>query len=1657
MKKNSLLNIVKVKKLLVLAVFLLLGINSWAQEPDDKFLEVTIDGPTAEFKLTFTKTGEIEHNNATTGVLNIKAEGGTAPYKYFLYKTGSLTPVRTGTITSSGESAEESNLSYGTYYVDVYDAKYSGTPPASTFDSGNCNSKRSGNEILENPPVLEVDASVNSIINCKGETGSIKVNVKGGKEPSSGNYTIELFKDGSATALQSTSLVYNANTFQELVFKDLYVGDYKVKVTDKYIDISESEFLVEPSLALQLPEANISSTPVKCFDGNDGTITVIPVGGTPPYKVRLDGNLLTSEFNTSKKINNLSAKTYTIQIEDKNGCKTTPIASKKITQPATGIKIQKDSDGNPTSNGASNGFINISVSGGTAPYSYRWFKDGSTTEFATTKDVSNIGAGTYSVIVTDTNGCDNQTPFSVILTEPAELKIDPEITNVLCFGDLTGSIDANVSGGASSTYTYKWYKKNGASWVPISGTASIIDNLPAGEYRVYVTVVYNGNVVEDGYSKSIIISQPMAALSVTETIQDVSCKGGNDGAITLTIEGGTPGTQGYQYQWSNGATTRDLSGLSIGSYTVTVTDANDCTIEKTYVVTEPSEGLSVSYVSHQEPLAFRSEDGSINISTSGGTLPYSYQWFNEAGSVVGTLQNISNIGDGNYRVVVTDAKGCTDELYQTLTQPDKLIGTINIPDDGILFCNGDADGKLEVTVEGGISPYTYHWYEVGSSGGKVFISGATNNTIGSLPAGDYGVEITDSNGIKSYSEGTVVNPTKVEISNVIVNHVACYGESTGNIDVDVIGGTDTYIYKWYKVGNSTVIGTEKSILNLSAGEYKVVITDTNNCPNPPIERIITINQPTAPLTIVTDSQKNLTGFETANGEINIEEVSGGTAPYAYELRVKGNTTVISNLSNSTGLNAATYVMTILDANNCSVEKEFTLIQPDKLELRLAVTKPIACNGETGTIGSTVIGGYVLSGEDYNYQWYNSSDLTKVIGTEASLTVLAGTYRLVVTDSNGNTTYKEQELTENPPLAITFTKTEVTCYNGNDGSIDISVTGGTGVYTYEWSNGDKTEDVNTLTDGVYTVTVKDENGCELKETISITQPDVYRVLVTTFEEPSGAGLSDGSISVQIEGGVAPFTYEWKDEATNSISNTTSINNVPTGKYYLTVVDAKGCELNEVYNLDEPDPLIVAIEQVETIKCNGDISAVLKAVATGGVGGNSYVWFNAVTGNSVGNSQVIYNLPTGRYFVKVTDLKGIEDTSEVFTVVQPEVLEVAGDVSNVTCSGNNDGVISLNVEGGTPPYSYSWSSGQTTAEITDVAAGSYFVLVTDANDCQTTGSFTVEKASSLTITETVKDVICYNSCTGEINLSIDGGIAPYSVAWNTGQTGSNVTGLCAETYIVTVTDQKGCQATKEILVKNAEELIFDVVPSEVTLCYGETIEYDVAMVGTSEYEWTSTNGFMSNESVVLLSEEGVYTLTITTKDGCKVSKEIIIHKSNVEIDAQLILTSQAFVGEDIVLINVSNPISEKVEWNIPSNVTIVQKTDEGLVLRFPAPGNYDISLISNEGNCKKVATKTVNVLKARDLTDIGETKNPFVKEFVVYSNPNKGKFTVDVELEKESEISLRLFSLGANSVVADKLLKGQKEYKVLYDMNVSAGVYVLLLETPKVKRIQKVIVE
>ena len=351
----------------------------------------------------------------------------------------------------------------------------------------------------------------------------------------------------------------------------------------------------------------------------------------------------------------------------------------------------------------------------------------------------------------------------------------------------------------------------------------------------------------------------------------------------------------------------------------------------------------------------------------------------------------------------------------------------------------------------------------------------------------------------------------------------------------------------------------------------------------------------------------------------------------------------------------------------------------------------------------------------------------------------------------------------------------------------------------------------------------------------------------------------------------------------------------------------------------------------------------------------------------------------------------------------------------------------------------------------------MYITDANGCQITQNIVLENNAPLSVKETITDIICFNECSGEINLEIEGGVAPYNIVWSSGQTTANISELCSGDYTVQITDLAGCSIVKTFSLNNPIEFTFELIPEDVTLCVGETIEYDVTMNGVSNYSWTSTNGFTSDSNVVELSEEGEYTLTVTTTEGCKVSKNVTVTKSNAIVDAQFIVTSQAFVGEEVALINLSNPISSTVEWEIPSNVEVIQEEPEGLVLKFNAPGDYVISLQSIEGNCTKKATKTITVLKERFLTDVGDAKTPFIKEFKVYSNPNQGQFKVDVALEKEAEISLRLFGLGANNVLIDKVFTGEKDYTVDYDMSSSAGIYILLLETPKAKRITKVIIE
>lgn len=1645
-KRDIMTQVIKhhiMKKLVYILVMLTIVLNTTVTfSQEDKVVNFTIAGPLKSLSLNVSPTNP-KSFNATDGALTIIVKNGWLPYKYEVYKKGKL--VKSGRSGNEKPKPAGTNYKYekritglgdGSYKVVVKDAKY--------IANRTCN-QSSVTEKLTHPPKLQVTIvnKLEHVIKCNGGVGTLTANVTGGIKGK--GYKYQWYKVvGKKTSLMSGKIAATLAHQNK--------GFYKVKVTDaNAIQKWSSTFhLKEPEVL------KINSTPsidATCNGKANGSITVKVTGGTKPYTYKwLDG--VTTNRNTRSR---LKKGTYSVQITDKRGCTTNYTTPIKIGEPSA-IVINILDQKNPKQYKGADGYVKLIVSGGTPNYSYKW-KGAKTTNSNITGNtakninISGLRADTYTLTVEDNKKCIiNKT---IKIEEPKELLVAISKTDVLCFKANNGVLQANPTGGVSTIYRYKWFKLKKGVYVSINKTSRKISNLSPGTYKVEVKD-------QNDVSKTAIqtIREPLQ-LEASHTLQNVFCKGGNNGFINLTVTGGT---KPYSYKWTsskgaNFSTQQNVSSLAAGIYNVQVVDKNKCSITKQIEIKQPSEFIDINVTRRKHPLAKGSKDGEIAISVAGGTPPYSYEWRDSKNVLVGSQKNISGLGDGTYTVTVKDASyskttsntGCKEQEIVLLIEPPLLEGKITVKSK--LFCNGDEDGILEVEPKGGVSPYKLEWYIVEKDKTKNYISGETATTFSRLKAGTYGVKITDANRISAFEDFELTEPKKLKILPPVIKHVFCYGEYTGEIDITVEGGIQEYTYEWYDAKDK-LIGKNQDIKKLGIGVYRVKVTDKNNCFTE--LKNITITQPQAPLAISKSIVTNLTGFETKNGNIDIT-ISGGTAPYTYQWTKKGKTSVITNTQDIKDLPIGGYVVTVVDNKNCSVSKEYTVTQPDKLIVDIEQKIKNQCKGDNKSVLQANVKGGV---KEYKYQWYNTKDDTKILGTDSKLSNLkVGTYKVVVTDKNDNRS--EQKITTEEPTALALISSEiknVTCYNGNDGKITIAVTGGTGAYSYRWSNGVITKDATNLSKGNYTVTIVDENSCSLtSKTFTVTEPDEYKLTDVVLNQPSGAGLSNGSITLNVVGGVPGYTYKWYNSDDKLIGQNKNISNLIKGAYKIVVSDSRNCLLETELLLDEPKPLEVSIIETQTIKCYSDSSSVLQAVVKGGVGGNTFEWYHATTKEMLGKGQLMYNLPVGTYYVKVKDVNNNKAESLPFKVEQPNLLEVSLSSSSKQCGSGNDWKILSKVSGGTPPYTYAWSSGQTTKDLTNVTAGNYFVVIKDANNCQVTKNIILDAGVPMQIKEKITQATCYNGCDGAISIAIEGGTKPYVIKWNTAATTQSIKGLCVGNYFVEVVDSKGCKMRKDFKIEHGVQLDFEL-PQQITLCKGQTEVFDIRTSNPkTSYQWTSSNGFTSTKGIVEISKAGIYTVKMKNELGCSVSKTMEVKESDITIDAQFIIASQTFAGEDIVLVNVSNPLGKNTEWQFPPNVKIVQKTPEGVVVRFAAPGNYKFSLNVVEGNCSKKVTKTINVQKARELSDVGEIKGKLISDFKVFPNPSRGEFKASIKLTKKAEISLRLYSLGANTMQKDKMFKGNNEYNVIYDKGIPSGVYIMLLETPRGSRIRKVIVK
>lgn len=365
------------------------------------------------------------------------------------------------------------------------------------------------------------------------------------------------------------------------------------------------------------------------------------------------------------------------------------------------------------------------------------------------------------------------------------------------------------------------------------------------------------------------------------------------------------------------------------------------------------------------------------------------------------------------------------------------------------------------------------------------------------------------------------------------------------------------------------------------------------------------------------------------------------------------------------------------------------------------------------------------------------------------------------------------------LSVTYSKTDASCNGSKNGSIDITVSGGTSPYTYAWSNGATTQDLSGLAAGSYSVTVKDATAKQISKTITVNQPNVLTANTLIVNENCYGGTT-GSVGLVASGGSGGYTYLWSTGAT-----TKSISGLAKGTYNYTITDAKGCTTSGSATVTEPTA-IVASGTVTDLKCNNDGSGKIDVSVSGGTSPYSYTWSNGATTQDVSNLSM-----GGTYGVSINDAKNCKSTL-FFTVSEPSPLVLSGTSIDYSCTVS--GKVNLNVNGGTSPYSYAWSNGSTTEDLDGLLNGNYSVTVKDANKCSSSLTFAVDSVDPFVVNGQLENPTCETCKDGLIIPIPTGGLYDYTWVWTDGITGKIRAGLGVGTYTVRMTDSNGCWMDK-----------------------------------------------------------------------------------------------------------------------------------------------------------------------------------------------------------------------------------------------------------------------
>lgn len=1473
--------------------------SGWVVDNDYTFTNLNPGTYTIEIKsqdgCIYTGTTTIEQQNnlsltavvsqnitCSEGNIQMHATGGKPPYTYAVYSYN-------GTLQNPTSADYQSSV--------IFDIPFGqqGTYVFIVVDRNNCTALSSP-VTIELVPNIQFTTNVQNV-SCFGQNnGSISYNVT-----SSNGYQLSyqlLDENGNIIRTNSTG-----------TFNNLAAGNYTVNLIqsrgNKVCEFPFNFTITEPT-AITGAAAIIQN--YTCTTSS-GTIAIQPgsvSGGIAPYTYSIDG----VNFGTATNFTGLTAGTYSIIIKDANNCtfSTNAITFNPLNYP-TDIVFTATQATCPalTTN------VTLNITGGIAPYTYQIIaptaiNNGNNNTFA------GLSAGTYTFLVTDATGCTYQENYTINSIVPIDV-IGQSISSITCFGNNDGSLVFTVA--ASNTYNYQVTNSTGtvvASGNNVTLNTITVNGLPASSYTMVVT----DRVTQCSDTVAIAIQQPANALSFTISVNPITCI--SNGAAAITAIGGWGGYQylltqpdGTLLGYQNSAVFSNLT--QAGTYTVSVKDINGCIVSNTFNLTTPAS--LVAAIAPSSNLCYDADGASIAVAVTGGVVPYTY-------SVNGnTAQNsniFSHLTPGNYTITITDAYGCTTTVSQTIYP--EFTSSVDLTKG--LDCTTNPNALISGNVTGGFAPYTY---QLAINGGTWSTSTTlTSNTFNytTATAGSYQFLFTDNQGCTFTSPIIIINPlTQPNIISVTqTQEILCHGGNDAAIQILVDTNLGLAPFEFEVINTTTGTSYGNQTAGLTAGSYQITVTDANNCTDT-VNLIIT--EPTALNYIVTtvDITCNNPGG-TSYGEIIVNNVTGGTAPYTYYVSNNfgylDTYTAVSNENHSFPiLNFGIYSVEVIDTNGCNLVKNNIIIAspPDDLLIDVSTSTSDCTNGGTAiiTVSSAVSSGsYEFAILETNTIPYATNYQPADPGTPETSTftglVPGVIYTFVVHDLITDCYYfKTADTPINTPSNLVSNLTtvaNVSCTGSADGYVSFTVANydvSTTSITYQIFNSQSNiatsvsgtinglsgimsvANAGPLAPGNYYILFTEIggtlSGCSSASVpFTISQSTQTLQLTVNVTRNDNCNANRGRITATGQYGTAPYQYQLVANGSPAptvptwAGGTTNTFNVEGGNYIIYIKDANNCiQSSPVFVPTDPVPTINGVVSNLCTATQGNFSIAVTLTTPGiapytfSLNGGAYQSQTVPTFN-------YSNLASGNYTIRVKDANNC--TSSI-SINIPQILNISPIVTQqVSCLGN-DGQITVTPSGGSGNYTYELQTATGTTVVASqssnifngVVPGNYIVVIHDTTTlCSTTAAIELTTPVPVTFTTLSTDVSCNGNNDGTLTIILDANNSngPYNYTISNGvtpaitQNNGVFTGLIAGIYNVTVTSSRNCTMTQTVTIKEPSLLTISAIATPF-ICSSNNI------VQTSAVTVSITNDITGNPSGTapyLYSMDGINFFTSSVFD-------------------------------------------------------------------------------------------------------------------------------------------------------------------------------------------------